>query len=754
MNTTVGSFSGGANVYQNKVTGTGTSFMSVFCPAGQGPEGTIQYSTGTVSATAGSATLTGTGTTWNNANNVFVGYWVRFEGVSGGQPFVWATPISAIGGTGSITMTRAYPASATGVTNVAYSIIKIQQRFFTAGWTRPDATEGRTLYSGTGTCISDTRYYLSGGAEVYTGTQTGKSYSYVDFLWMTGAGNGTPNFYDEVLANYALWLRSGYEPAREAARKIGDYWLAHPQMDEGWVGSFPRNMSVAGIVAAAVADGKSSNWYAIRRLAEIGVLETANTACEGDTRERSYQLMWLALAANYDPLDTGNPATPGQRSYWKAKLVDSYNKDNGCKRADNSFMNGYNWTASSAMSVNNGSTTVTGTGFTASRCNWTASGTGTIVNGAGTFTLTSGTPVAGGKILLTGTRAGQPYNVYMSHSGTSGTIQIGGAWIGDTGAITWQTESDGWWSIYKIGSTISEGDQGEVYGCRYISPTELQLSRPWTGANTTDLRSSRFNVPGWGQQPFILGIKSWQMSLAGKGADGATGTDYTALAAAAATWIKESGYDTVTGGLLYGVGYQNCTPVVGAGGSTGGLGRQSECNYTTQYRGSAIALNAEAQNALRLWYEANPSPANVAFGDAFYAASWGERFVAPGFATDTNVNVYAETSELNEGKWYGFQFGVGMAHQWPAVRVGGVAPEDLRTIAVSSRLADVSGAVSIKITATRPNGTTSTATCTTGACSVTVDARQGTQWLITIEYYDGASGTGKRLAAGTQETSL
>jgi hypothetical protein len=464
--------------------------------------------------------------------------------------------------------------------------------------------------------------------------------------------------------------------------------------------------------------------------------------------------MWLAFAANYDPLDTGNPAEPGQRSYWKAKLVDSYTRDNGCKRADYSFSNGAQWSPSAAMVATNGSKVVTGTGFTASNCNWTAGGTGTITNGAGSFTVSTGTLVAGGQVLLTGTLSGQPYNVYMLFSGTSGTVQLSGTWLGDTGSITWQTESDVNWANWHDGATLTEGDQGEMYGCRYVSATELELNRNWAGASTSDLRRFRLNLTGWGQQPFILGIKSWQMSAAAAGATGGTATDYQALADAAATWVMTDGYDPVTQGMFYGRVYQQCEPIVGLGDYTAATSRQPNCAYTPSNRGAGRALNAEAQNALRLWYESDPSAPNLATGDEYYAASWGYQYVQPGYATDSYDNIYATTANLNAGKWYGFQFGVGMAHQWPAVRVGGVAPEDLRTIAVSSRLADVSGAVSIKVTATRPNGTTSTATCTVGACSVTVDARQGTQWLLTIEYYDGASGTGKRLAAGTQEASI
>lgn len=702
-----------SNVWQNKATGTGTAFLTDFCPAGQGAEGQITYSTGTVALTAGSTTVTGSGTTWNTANGVVAGRWIQLSGTSGGQPFIFAAPISAVGSTTSITLSRAYPATASNISGVTYSIIAYQGRSFTPNWTRPDMSEGKALF-GVSFCASDTSLYFNGGLEVYEGTQEEKPYAQQDTtsLWITSQGNGTPNFYDEVAANYALWLRSGYEPARVAARKIGDYWLQQPTMDEGWGEPFPRNASVLGPVLAALTDSRSDNWYGIRKLASKGVLATLNTGCTDGTRENAYELMWLAFAANYDPVDTGNPADPDQRSYWKAKLADSYTRDNGCKRADNSFANGAEWSPGAAMSVTSGSRTVTSptSAFTTATCARTAGGTGTIVNGAGSFTVSTGTPVAGEKILLTGTRSGQPYNVYMQFSGTS-TVQLSGTWLGDTGTIDWQTESDGNWTMYHDGSTLSEGDQGEMYGCRYISASEIELNRPWTGSTTSNLRSFRFNIPGWGMQPFILGIKALQMKVAAAGATGSTATNYLALAQAAATWIRDTGYDPVTKGLFVARIYQNCEPAVAQGDLLTASYRQMQCAYASNNPSAARALSAEAQNGLSLWYQANPTSPNQATGDDFYAANWGYQYVEAGYVTDSVNNPYASDANLNVGKWYGFQFGVGMAHQWPAVRLGGVAAASPVTVGFAL------GAAAGETAAPQVIYTTATGVSTTVTCS-------------------------------------
>jgi hypothetical protein len=65
------SFSTGQSVLQSKVTGTGTKFLTdpvtAVCPLGTpGPPGPSAYSAGSVSLTANSATMTGTGTVWTS----------------------------------------------------------------------------------------------------------------------------------------------------------------------------------------------------------------------------------------------------------------------------------------------------------------------------------------------------------------------------------------------------------------------------------------------------------------------------------------------------------------------------------------------------------------------------------------------------------------------------------------------------------------------------------------------------------------
>lgn len=86
-------------------------------------------------------------------------------------------------------------------------------------------------------------------------------------------------------------------------------------------------------------------------------------------------------------------------------------------------------------------------------------------------------------------------------------------------------------------------------------------------------------------------------------------------------------------------------------------------------------------------------------------------------------------------KWLGFLFGIGMSHQWPAVRLGGVQPAVPSNPAITFDLGSVAGAVSARITVTQPSSATTAWVCTTSPCSVTVDQRQGAHWYV-IEYLD------------------
>ncbi len=97
----------------------------------------------------------------------------------------------------------------------------------------------------------------------------------------------------------------------------------------------------------------------------------------------------------------------------------------------------------------------------------------------------------------------------------------------------------------------------------------------------------------------------------------------------------------------------------------------------------------------------------------------------------------AELDNADGEKDLGFGLGFGQDYACPALRLGGVAAENLVSYSVPLDIAGVSGATKASVTLYEPKGTVSnTVNNQTGsAASVTGDARQGAH-LAKIEYKD------------------
>ena len=152
-------------------------------------------------------------------------------------------------------------------------------------------------------------------------------------------------------------------------------------------------------------------------------------------------------------------------------------------------------------------------------------------------------------------------------------------------------------------------------------------------------------------------------------------------------------------------------------------------------------------NALAVQYRLAPTAANKTWGDTVYGSLWG-------YAPYNTGNVYSDSlspaanqnlatmsdAYVNEGKWYGFFAGMGMAFKWPAARLGGVASAVNGTVQANLQLGS---AASARIVVTAPSGATSTIVCSSiascSAVSIPVDNRQGSD-AYTIQYLS-ANGT-------------
>lgn len=724
-------WSSGAGVWQAKVTGSGTHFLRTMCSLGPGSTvmgSPVPLTTGAVRTTPGSVNITGVGTAWTNSQT---SYDIEIFGTHNSIPFTFLSYVSSVGGATSITLSRAWPSDADSGT-FSYAIFG-DQRNAILHYTRPDSTDGY-IYFPTSGCESDTTLYLylgwdNGYANQH---QAASPYSYIDGLGY--AGDFSPNYYDMGLAHYAFYFRSGMSQALTSARNIEDYWLRYPEIAQGDAGGNPRDRGILGVVAAAVLDGdRASNWSGLRTFAQQGLATALQNYCDADLRETAYQLSWLALAAQFDPI-------PAQRANWQAGVAGaSYTRDSGCKRPDNSFATGFYWNPPALqIAATQGSTTATpvnGT-FPSNMCYSTASGTAVVSNGSAMLTALSGSfvPPAGSyKLLVGGTIGGVRYDLATQFDYNSfNSLTMGAKWPGDSGLVYWSIE-DNDNSNYILSIAQGPNDTanfGQITSCTLLSPTQIQLYRPWPTASGT-FGYTYYNLVGRGTQSFMAGIKALQMRYAGQ-----VYSPYQSLDQAIANWVGTTGFDASgTKGIYYGRVFPQCEPAVTDSGITDVAQRVMGCiedSFNPSAASQARARNSEAQNAMTVNYLADPNSTNQLLGDEFYGAVFGATgYTASGYWTDGLTASNLDDVSLGSYKWPGFFFGVGMAHQWPAARLGGVAPPQYRTVSIGLNIPSGQTAQAVVYA---PSGAVTTYQCgSVSPCSVTVDDRQGSHWLV-VQY--------------------
>jgi hypothetical protein len=386
-----------------------------------------------------------------------------------------------------------------------------------------------------------------------------------------------------------------------------------------------------------------------------------------------------------------------------------------------------------AFSMTAGSATATGSSVLPSLCSVNTTGTITVTNGS--ISAIGAGFVQDQKIVIMATRNGGTHYVFYSlfTVNSSGAITLTTPFDGDSGTYPYQIESDQ--NFLSFATSIDDyTDLNNFYACQWVNATTITLDRPWEGSTGTFNASRTLSTyVGYGATPFQNGIKTLAMKYATFGASGSTSTGYKAMANTVANWILTEGFDPLTLGLYYARGFYNCEPP--------GIYKIG-CDYgpSPDSKAAARTLSAEAQNAMGLAYQDSPTPTNLRFGDEFYGAQWGK----PGYGNPPySDGIYLNTLDVDATfayKWIGFLFGIGMSHQWPAVRLGGVQPPVPLTPAVGLNMGGVPGAASALIKVTEPSGSITYFTCSASPCQVQVDARQGAPWYK-ILYLDSQGNT-------------
>jgi hypothetical protein len=715
----------GATVGQMKVTGSGTNFLSNICAAGPGPNGNSVYAAGSVQMIPGSTLVTGSSTNWSTVNNVIAGYVVRVSATHGGAPFVFSAYIASVADGGHLILARAYPADADAGA-FSYSIIQADFTEITLDYKRPaDGSDAQTYFQTSG-CESDTAVYLYGGHDIagLNGSlQSSEQYSVMEGWGYTSAFG--PNFYGEDLAHRALYYRSGWTPALQAARVFGDNYVNSPQVAGGDAGGIPLLIGggVIGGFAAAIldtSDPSRPSWDTLRGLARRGAI--GGIGCnEIDTRDSGYLGAWLSLAAEFDP-------DPVQQANWQTQLGQLLLRDRNCKGADNSWANGFLWNNGGVpLNMTSGSALVSGNNIPPAMCFGIASGTMSVVNGSAAGMGSGFLP--GNKIVISGTMNGLPYTGFFQFTvNTDGTITMAALWPGDSGTAAFVIENNDY--LTAIATSNNDPQMTRNWACTWNSPSQITLNRAWDGPTEGGAYAYSYVLAGFGQQPFMLGVHIAAMKLASQVADPAISTGYAALAAEAAAWIRNTGYDPITQGLFYGRIMQACEPATVPPAGSAFSARTPGCNYGLNGASTRAArvLTAEASQALRVYYESNPTEEARAWGDRAYGSIWGyPEYTTDGVYSDSNyVRDENSNTALGAYKWTGFFFGMGMAHQWPAVRLGGVRIERRHRVSLEVRRG---ATAKMRISVTAPSGKVTVFACgPASACEVTVDDRQGRHW--------------------------
>jgi hypothetical protein len=244
-------------------------------------------------------------------------------------------------------------------------------------------------------------------------------------------------------------------------------------------------------------------------------------------------------------------------------------------------------------------------------------------------------------------------------------------------------------TVYATASTDFPNIQ-KNYSCIRTSGSALTLDRNWEGSNGSFFQYTA-NLAGWGEQPYMLGIKLNYPSWLQSSSNSTLVSGYAAIRSLSSGYVFNTGYDSNTLGLNYGTSFQWCYTPTTATPGTVMFSRTPGCNQgldPASIRASRV-VSAEASSALRAYFDSqNGSAGAISWGDTVYGAEWGFcPWTLPGYFCDTNyLRDEVSDASLTSYKWPGFFFGMGMSHQWPAVRVSAFITSSLRMRFIGNNL--------------------------------------------------------------------
>lgn len=571
---------------------------------------------------------------------------------------------------------------------------------------RPGGGFGKRAY-GVGTCDSATQITLTRAYSTSPGASGSLQYSLFVNLgaWINGSNN--INYYDNVLAFYSLFHRSGNETYRNYARTLADRWWTMPFMDEGW-GCLdgwsclaPRSRALTGMFMRAL-DGAPELWPGLRLLVDNHRDSIASNITLNfpiiDIREEGYALAFVALCGMLDPdavhrEQCQNSVSNAVAQRW---LPMQKTAPGGTKYWDNFIP-----------------------------------GSGTFSGQAGTVTVTAGSSH------VQGVGTSWTNDTFKSMFGTGPLLDTGqGAkflWTSNTTPGFPQSCVPGFGNLVTGDSIVYRVLSLDV------STQTLTISPSYAGPSGSGHGWGFSQLQGCGTQPFMMGVVGAAMNYAYwalKDVDVMNSNRAKQMLLDSVHWVIARGIWSLDGstdfsGLFYAREFPGCEPNPQL--MLGCRGTDSADSSPGSIQASRF-LAAEIMHAFSDAYAISQDPSILAAGDLLYGRLYGG---SGGPNSDANyLHLYLNDNSFdfvtNKWKDFGFFAGWGMGAAWPGVR-NGPSTVTSAQIALPFTLDPYPGAVKVRVTITRPTGAQSQVVCTASPCILTIDARLGDN-VAKVEY--------------------
>ena len=385
------------------------------------------------------------------------------------------------------------------------------------------------------TCESNTSMTLSSAWPSFLGSPSSVSYAVMNNsevgIWSGGSNNA--DYYDNVMAFYNMYYRSGIDDYLTYARTLADRWFSAPWTDQGYAYSLdggisgsrelaPRLQGVSGLILRA-ADGRSDMWPGIRSIVQNDYGRVDYTPSDGqvnDVRENAYATAFQAELGLTDPSQSSTFTSNTQNAltlFWGPTRQSGGNWVN--------LSNGYAspWNGNDGLvNVVNGSTTVTCVPASGqSSCFTTA-----MFSGNDFWTTTANNPT--------------------------------------------------------VGDPIS-------YAPTYVDGTHLTISPAYQGATATGRGWELNNLVGVGTQPFMLGVLGSAFRLSYLDTNDSRLPTWIG---GIEQWLSTTGFNSSTRGLWYGRVFPDCEPNPAADGNCVG-GDTEQTRYLSGEADNAISAAYE-----------------------------------------------------------------------------------------------------------------------------------------------------------------